>query len=117
MTEYFISAQTFAAPFFSDTIERYVKADTPQAAVNSFREACDHPCGLYAIACYASADAMKKGQKQLALWLCNHEIAKEKAFDETGRCSYLGHGPGKFRVGDTEYDIADPKGGQFVEAR
>lgn len=69
MTEYFIRANSCAAPFFSDSSTAYIRAGSPRKALNKFAAKYDHPCGLYAAACYKSADAMYKGEKALARWL------------------------------------------------
>lgn len=114
MPEYFIFANSFAAPFFSDDSTSYISAETPQAALTKFAAEYSHPCGLYAAICYASADAMHKKQQPLAKWLCNHEIVKGDLTKELGGYSYLGEGPGRFRINDEWHNVPDPKGGALV---
>jgi hypothetical protein len=60
MREYFIRANSFAAPFFSDTSEEFVKAPSAQKALDYFVANYKHPCGLYAARAYASADLYHK---------------------------------------------------------
>lgn len=77
MIEYFIRANSFAAPFFSDVSSDFETADTPKAALEAFAARYKHPCGLYAAACYASADAYHKGDEALAMWL-SKEAKKQR---------------------------------------
>lgn len=71
MTEYFIVANSFAAPFVSDTSNTYVTADTPEDALYDFAEDYGHPFGLYSANAYASADDFHKGKEPLARWRSN----------------------------------------------
>ena len=114
MTEYFIRASSFAAPWFSDNSSGYVPAASPEAALRKFAKSYSHPCGLYAAMCYASADAYHKGEKALAKWLCNHEIAKTKAAGNNGSYSYFGDGPGHFKVNEVWHTVKNPKRGRVV---
>jgi hypothetical protein len=52
MNEYFVIANSFAAPFFSDTSSEYVKSENPQEAILKFVKKYKHPCGLYAAVLY-----------------------------------------------------------------
>ena len=63
MPEYFVVANSFAAPFFSDTSEEYAKGETPQAAMVKFRKRYDHPAGLFAALLFKNADACYKKKK------------------------------------------------------
>ncbi len=71
MQEYFIIANSFAAPFCSDESRTYVTGQTPLIALQEFATRYSHPYGLYAAAAYKSADAYHKGEKPLAKWLSN----------------------------------------------
>lgn len=113
MPEYYIEANSFAAPFFSDTSYRYVFASSPEDALEQFAKAYEHPCGLYSAAAYSSADAKNKGQKPLSKWLSNHEIAKEEATRDLGGYSYCGEGPGSFSVNDRHIKVENPKAGRI----
>lgn len=115
MNEYFIVAESFAAPFVSDRSEQFVIHDTPESALSCFAETYKHPAGLYSANCYASADAYHKGEDPLVRWLCNHEIEKQKITKPLGAYSYLGHGPGDFEINRVRYKIDNPKGGQIIE--
>lgn len=116
MTEFFIQANSFAAPFFSDDSTAYVEAETPEAALEQFAGDYRHPCGLYAAEVYASSDAMHKGKKPLARWVCNHEMAKREATADKSGYSYLGHGPGDFEINGERHRIDDPTAGRVVPA-
>lgn len=114
MPEFFIRANSFAAPFFSDESTGYIEARTPEDALLGYAESYSHPAGLYAALCYASADAMHKGEEPLARWLCNHEIAKRELTANLGAYSYLGDGPGRVRINDDWHTIQEPKAGRVV---
>ena len=75
--EYFIKANSFAAPFFSDTSSCFATGDSPEDALLRFKEEYIHPCGLYAAFCYKDANAKHKGDKPLAKWVSNAAIANE----------------------------------------
>jgi hypothetical protein len=114
MSEFFIQANSFAAPFFSDTSTAYVEAESAEAALESFAASYSHPCGLYAAMAYESADAMHKGAEPLARWLCNHEIAKREATAGMGGYSMYSAGPGTFEVNGEPVVVRDPKAGRVV---
>ena len=71
MPEYFVVANSFAAPMVSDQSLKYMEADSPQKALARFKREYDHPCGLYAVAIYLNADAYHKDKKCLRRWLCS----------------------------------------------
>ena len=77
MTEYFIVANTYAAPFFSDTSHSFERGDTPRDALDAF--VASHLATLYAAVVYESADAFHKEEKALAQWL------SEKAIKDTAK--------------------------------
>jgi hypothetical protein len=114
MPEYFVVANSFAAPFFSDQDSSYIKGKNPEDAMRKFAARYKHPAGLYSANLYLNADSYHKGDKQLVQWLCNHEIGKQKATKKLGAYSYLGHAPGKFEIDGKMVVIEDPKGGQIV---
>jgi hypothetical protein len=116
MIEFFVVANSFAAPFLSDTSEHYVTAETPQAALEQFALDYSHPCGLYAARAYRNVDAFHKREKYLAEWISNHALALE---EHKAPYSYLGKGAGSFEIDGVPHEIQDPKGGrvQTPEAR
>jgi hypothetical protein len=115
LTEYFIVANSFAAPFVSDQSTGFASADSPAEALRRFAGAYRHPAGLYAAVAYTSAEAYHKGQKPLAQWLCNHEQAKRRlSADSKGGYSYLGHGPGSFEINGKAHTVEHPKQGSVV---
>lgn len=111
--EFYIKAQSFAAPFFSDPSSAFVKAKTPKLALEKFAKEYNHPCGLYAAAAFTSSDAMKKGQKPLRRWLSNHERGIQKATKNKSGYSYLGREPGKFEIDGKLIVVPDPKEGRI----
>ena len=111
MSEYFVVGTTFAAPFVSERIEKFVKATSPEKALQSISEKLKDSCGLYAACAYSSADDFHKGKKELAWWLCNHEIEKRKIEIETGASRYRDHGPGDFELDGKRYKVKNPLGG------
>lgn len=115
MTEYFIQARSFAAPFVSDESTAYVQAETPEAALTAFAADYRHPMGLYAAEAYESADAYHKRQEPLARWLCNHEREKQRLTALAGSgYSYLGNGPGDFEINGAKVKVENPKAGSIV---
>ena len=98
MTEYVIHANSFAAPFFSDTSTCFVEAESPKAALERFAAEYTHPCGLFSAVCHRSADAFHKGEKPLAQWQSNHVKAQKKATEGLGGYTYQGHAPGDFEI-------------------
>ena len=113
MAEYFIVANSFAAPFLSDTSHEFETGPDARAALESFAKRYKHPCGLYAAAAYESAEAYHKGGKILARWLSNHarEIEKRKP---TSICS---EGPGLVKMDGKMVTITDPKAGYATATR
>jgi hypothetical protein len=112
--EYFIVANSFAAPFVSDTSEGFEEADSPQEALELYASRYSHPARLFSADCFESATAYHKNQKPLARWLCNHEIARQAATKGKGSYSYEGLRPGMFKI-DGELVIAnEPFNGSLV---
>ena len=114
MTEYFVTANSFAAPFFSDESTGFTKGENPEEALLNFVETYNHPCGLFAAVLYASADAYHKNHKPLAKWLCNKEIEKRKITAGMGSYSCRSDHDGHLCVDGKDYKIEDPKGGKLV---
>ena len=112
--EYFIQANSFAAPMVSDTSTSYIDAISPREALERFAAKYTHPCGLYSANCYRNADALHKGKKPLAQWLCNQQIAIEKETKDLGSYRMGSDGPGKVNINDKSIEIKDPKGGRVV---
>ncbi len=112
--EYFIIGNTFAAPFFSDTLKRFIKAETPEKALMKFIEECTHPCGIYSANCYESADACEKNEKPLSKWLCNLEIEQQNITKDKGAYSYLNKGEGILVIDGEEHKIDNWKEGKLL---
>lgn len=114
MAEYFVVAESFAAPFVSDRSETFAQGETPESALIAFAENYKHPAGLYAAGLYADANAYHKGAEPLAQWFCNHELEKRKLTESLAGYSYLRHGPGDFEINGVRHRIKDPKGGKLL---
>lgn len=109
MAEFYIEANSFAAPFMSDQSHAYIEADTAGAALTQFAADYAHPCGLYAAVAYTSADARNKGEKPLACWLSNQAQRLEGV---TGMVRM--DGPGKGEIDGEAITIDNPKEGSLV---
>jgi len=112
--EFFVTSNSFAAPFFSDSWEGFVKGKNAKDALLSYVRNYKHPAGVYSAAIYASADAYHHNDKPLMRWLCNHELAKAKATAKLSGYSYLGHAPGKFEINGEMITVDDPRDGEIV---
>lgn len=113
MKEYFIVANSFAAPFCSDTSEKYVEAGSPQEALEQFAKKYDHPFGLYFAACFASADDYHKDKKALATWKCNLVLAQEELTKDKKGGYSVKHDPfGTLEIDGVRTAVKDPKGGK-----
>lgn len=114
MNEYFIVANSFAAPFCSDYSREFVKAKSPEEALLKFAGTYTHPAGLYAAACYQDANAEAKGDKPLAKWLSNHAKTIADKTRKLGCYSLKSNGPGDFEINDDRFIIDKPKDGVVV---
>ena len=76
--EYFVVANSFAAPIVSDTSTSYVKGVSPDDALSGFVESYKHVCGLYSANLYKSADDYHRGEKPLAKFRHSKCIEIEK---------------------------------------
>ncbi len=75
--EYFVVANSFAAPFVSDTSTSYIKGTSPENAMSRFIELYKHPAKLYAANLYKNADDYHKGKTPLAQFI-HPSIKKER---------------------------------------
>lgn len=66
--EFFVVANSNAAPFVSDTSDYYVEAESAELALTKAVAEYRHPCGLYAMNVYRCADSYHKGYEPMALW-------------------------------------------------
>jgi hypothetical protein len=70
MNEYFIVANSRAAPFVSDQSTHFVAGDNPHKAIAEFARNYSHPCGLFAAELYENANSYHKGERHLTAWYC-----------------------------------------------
>lgn len=112
--EYFIVANSFAAPFFSDTSESFEEADSPKEALRLFAARYSHPARLFAADVYASATDYHKAKPPLARWLCNQEIARQKATKSKGAYCCEGVAPGRFTINGELIVVEKPYEGKLV---
>ncbi len=68
MNEYFVVANSRAAPFFSDKSEQFVIGEDPHKTIAEFANNYSHPAGLFSARLYANADSYHKNQEPLASW-------------------------------------------------
>ena len=115
MTEYFIVANSFAAPFCSDTSEEFIEAADPRAALEQFAARYNHPAGLYAANCFRDANAKAKGEAPLARWWSNRVRAEHEATKGLGSYSFRGISAEAFEVDGKRFTVDDPKGGSVIE--
>ena len=115
MTKYFVCANSFAAPFFSNTSTGYCYGETPEDALVKFAAAHEHPRGLFAAALYVSADAYHSDERPLAKWLCNDEQERMRRTKGKGAYIMCHHGPGLMTIDGESVAVADPKGGSLVQ--
>lgn len=107
--EYFIVANSFAAPFFSDNSQKFQKANSPEKALEIYAKNYKHPCGLYAAVVYKDANAYHKGKKPLAKWLSN-----EAKYMEGKTGSIFKPCLGKVRINGIMHNIDNPQQGSLV---
>ena len=108
--EYFVVANSFAAPFVSDRSTGFAEGLTPADALRSFAASYKHPAGLYAAAIYHDADAYHKSDPSLARWLSNQAALLQ---DITGH-SILVRSPGNIEIDGVLTVLHNPKQGQIV---
>lgn len=117
MNEFFIVATSFAAPFISETTEHYIKAESPEAALEQLAATYAETViktGLYSATAYASHRDYHERKDPRAQWLCNHEIEKQR-LTAGGGFSYLGHAPGDFEINGERHKVENPKQGRVVK--
>lgn len=74
MEEYFIVANSFAAPFVSDTSEAWWNGTDPEDALLAFRKEYKHPAGLYCAYLYKDANDYKKKKQPLASFMSQEAL-------------------------------------------
>jgi len=113
--EYFIVANSFAAPFVSDRSESFEEAESPEEALRLFADRYSHPARLFAADIYASATDYHKNKSPLARWLCNREIERQRAMEPiSGGRMYESCGPGHFKVNGELIVVDKPYEGKLV---
>lgn len=106
--DYFVHATTFAAPFVSETVTKYVAAESPEAALTQIVEQYKSSLPIYAADAYATADAFHRKQSALARWRSNKARAVE------GASSVYSTSPSLSEINGEPVVIADPFAGVFV---
>ncbi|HJZ18734.1 MAG TPA: hypothetical protein VJ208_01390, partial [Candidatus Nanoarchaeia archaeon] len=71
MKEYYIIANSFAAPFVSDTSTHWQRGKNPFEALQTFVKEYKHPCGLFSAHLYEDANAESKNKQPLVKWHSN----------------------------------------------
>lgn len=111
-SEYFIVANSFAAPFCSDTSEHYIEATSPVDALNALERNYKHPAGLYAAAVYSSHKAYTQGEKPLARYESNQLHAINEATRGLSTYSIRTTSSNTFEADGVEHQVQNPKQGQ-----
>jgi hypothetical protein len=110
--DYFVHAATFAAPFVSEEITRYIAAETPEAAVETLVGEYRESVGIYAADAFATADDYHRGNSALARWRSNKALTIAEAATP-GATIYSG-AEGAVEIGGELHRIDDPRDGRFV---
>jgi hypothetical protein len=113
--EYFVFANSFAAPFVSDNSTHFVEAETPLEGLRKFVAEYRHPAGLYFAALYLSSDEYHKSRDAHVTWTCNHEL-KLAELRKKGASMFRVDGPGLLEVDGKKVTVANPKRGEFEGA-
>lgn len=114
MPEYFIVANSFAAPFASDTSEEFVEGVHAREALSKFVAKYSHPYGLYSAKAWNSANDYHKNLPAVATWLSNKEIAIREATKNLPAYEYRGGDQTTFYIDGKKVVVEHPKGGAFV---
>lgn len=115
MQEFFIDANSNAAPFFSDNVSKFVTANTPEEALLNFISSKPHPCGIYAAVAYKSSYAKMKGEKPIARWLCNFAIQKDKLTEGISAYGFTRFSDSEMEIDGQRHFIENPTEGQIVK--
>lgn len=121
MKEYFVVANSFAAPFFSDEEEGYIKGKSPRDAMQKFVKKYSHPCGLYSAVLFTNADAFHKNKKPLCKYLCNLELEKQRLTKNLKGFSFKHESISKdlsvIEIDYKKHSIRNPRGGKILVAK
>jgi len=115
MTRYFVVANSFAAPFVSDTSTGFVRGHDPEAAMERFVAEYSHPAGLYSALLYRDANAYHSGDPPICRWICNHELAMRDAQKDLDGCLVRSNGPGSFEINGRAYSVENPTDGKIIK--
>lgn len=111
MNEYFVRANSFAAPIVSDTSTGYQEGDTAEAAMLAFVEGYSHPSRLYSANLYASADDFHKGRPTLVEWMSNHALLLQ----HDGCATIRSLRPGLVEVNGEQRECEEPYDGKITK--
>jgi len=111
--EYFVFANSFAAPFVSDSSESYVSGASAIEALERFVANYKHPARLYFAAIWRSADDYHKSKPALAKWTCNHELELQRLTKGQAVVAYRSGKPGNMEVNQELHTVKHPFDGEF----
>lgn len=77
MPEFFIVANSNAAPMVPDQSTYYQEAESSASAIERFVADYKHPFGLYSAAAYYSADEFHKGRPPAVRWLSHKALVAQ----------------------------------------
>jgi len=109
MKEYFIIANTFAAPFVSETIETFTKGKDAKDAMKNFIDG--HKNEIYSARGYKNADAFYKKEKPVVNYDCNKLLLLNSLTKDKSTYSYLSHSDKEFELDDVIYKVEEPREG------
>jgi len=111
--EYFVVANSNAAPFASDQSTGFSEGETPRAALEGFVSAYSHPAGLYAAGIYGSADDYHKGAEPLLKYLCAKESLRREVTLGLEGYSYISRDASSFEVNGKRFQVAPGATGTY----
>jgi hypothetical protein len=88
--EYFVAANSFAAPVVSVTSTQHIVASGPLEALERFIADYRNPAALFAASVYESADAYHKAAEPLGRWMSN-AAARRSGKPAEGRFELIRH--------------------------
>lgn len=109
MKKYFVVTNSFAAPFMSDTEERFYKGNTPQEAIKKAIRYYNHPAGLYSAALWKNTNDYHKGKKPLVRAQCNREVFIQQKTKGLGGYMISSRSIDEVSINDKSFKIDDPR--------
>lgn len=114
--KYFIDANSFGAPFFSDGLSKFVEGKDAEDAMNNFIKDYKHPAGLYSANLYEDANAFHEGHEPLLKYRSNKQLRiEELTADKKSGYSIL-TGTDFVEIDNIRYTVDNPKEGRIIKS-